>query len=128
MDTRKFWDDRKTEMDEDIKTDREWSKVPAVKLDQLRRKLLATEASNTEEIRRLTAEVAKVEEEIEEKFFDEWTKEVTVTRRTGWNERVKRGEFSAKPGLPTVVAVRKAETAQGWTIAALQKAIKHWGI
>lgn len=55
-----------------------------------------------------------------------WTRETTMARRAEWNARVKRGEFTARPGKPTVVQVAAAERTQGWTLAELKTAIaKH---
>jgi len=70
----------------------------------------------------LRAELAVIEQAEQDEFLTEWTIEVTRRRRIEWNEMGKSGRFGT-PTKPDYSAARKQETAQGWHLSDLKKAI-----
>ena len=92
---------------------------------------MSIENGNTnEQIAAIDAEIVVLEVQIKAeeaaRFQIEWTREVTVTRRTEWNTMVKSGKFG-KTRVDWSL-VRKQEQIQDWTTEQMKKAIQMWGL
>ena len=114
---------------------RKYAATPQGKIDALYRRIklecgsVAREWGNSEEINALQsslyAEINKIEAEIKAEFLNVWTLDTTKSRRKTWNSMVKAGKFGKiGGGQVDFVAVLKQETAQGWTLESLRRAIK----
>lgn len=70
----------------------------------------------------IRAQIRAMDDDAETKFADEWTCDVTIARRAEWNARVQAGEFGDRK--IDAAAVRAAESAQGWDLDGLRRAVK----
>jgi len=111
-----------------------WGKTRAGRKDAIYRALerkdcsLARECGtyNQAEIDALTAELRTIEATEEAEFLAAWPIDVTKERRAAWNARVKNGEFGNLDRQPsdTIRRINRAQTAQGWSLIELRKAVK----
>jgi len=70
----------------------------------------------------LYVKIDQLEKEIEAEFCEEWTKEVTASRRIEWNNFINnKKETNNTVSFP---ALAKKEKELGWTMADLKKAVK----
>lgn len=70
----------------------------------------------------IKAQIKAMDDAADAEFAAEWTIEVTIARRAGWNARVQSGEFGAKK--IDAAAIRAAEQAQGWCVSDLRRAVE----
>lgn len=126
IDTPEFWMER----DAEFKREQEFNRNnPVSRLSWLNKELsIINWSENKEKVDAMLKEVKEIEAANESKFFEEWTVEITQQRREALNSRIRSGEFSAKPKLPSVVQINNAVKSMGWSTNELQKAIKHWGL
>lgn len=102
------------------------------RLLSLERKLEAMRAANAEwagshsqeEVQGMQSQVSALQAEMqaaeEDRFFTEWTVQVTTMRREQWNAWVRARKGNSISGL----AVATKERQQGWTLTSLKRAIK----
>ena len=125
METAKFWNDRANELKSAIETDKAIAKTDAARMNALLAKLAAASDENGGTEAQRSAIVAELDAM---RPVDEWTKEVTISRRMEWNTRVKSGEFNSKNGKVDMVKLASAERAQGWGMTELKAAVAKHGL
>lgn len=113
----------------ELEAHKEWLKTRAGRKDSIYRELERKDCSiarecgtyNQAEIDALRAELAAIEAEEEAEFVAAWPLDTTKTRRAEWNDRVKRGEITARNYI-------EAERKQGWTLSNLKRAVKYYNL
>ena len=136
--TARYWEQQDTLLQAEMTAARAAAITPEGRLDALERRIDAMRFAHYEDglhtaeaIAALEAErdalLAEIQAERDARFAAEWTREVTMARRAEWNARVRSGEFTIG-GRIFPATVRAAETAQGWTMVSLKRAIDAHGL